>query len=51
MREPARTIPAAANRSLLPSSARGTFSRREKGKETAKTAEQALREANAATIP
>ena len=48
MRERSRTIPGAANRSILPSSAFGTFSRREK--ETA--AEQAaLREANAGDAP
>jgi len=46
MREGSRTITVSASRSILPSSAFGTFSRREK----AKAAEQALRMAVAAAI-
>jgi len=52
MRERSRTIPGAANRSILPSSAFSTFSRREKGKKgKASGASFALREASAGEDP
>jgi len=47
MRERSRTMAAAASRSIRPSSAFGTFSRKEKGTEMAREAEQALRGLNA----